>query len=222
MSTYRRYDVNPKIYQCIFAASEAFTLANIQQKLNGLITSSDISTRMISEATGISVAAINNLRRGEGNPTVGTLVSIASFFNVSLSELLGFKDDHNLNQVIAISLYDLRKIHETNREELSRLLIEPPKNMNVYDLFAVTIDNNTLLPFYEKGTVFIACHNKPLIDGDLIIARLNNTHNIIKRCFIRGNSYILQDLPIEGTIEKTDINHITILGIVIQINQKIT
>ncbi len=201
---------------------EAFTLTNIQQKLNGLMSASNISTRMISEATGVSIAAINNLRRGDGNPTVGTLFSIASFFNISLSELLGFKEDNNLNQIIAISLYDLRKIHETNQEPLSKLLIEPPKNINTHDLFAVTIDNNAFLPFYEKGTIFIACYNKPLIDGDLIIARLNNTHNIIRRCFIRGNTYLLQDLSIEGTIETADANNITIIGIIIQINQKIT
>lgn len=200
--------------------------ANIQfiaHILNSLLDENKISTKALSEATGISIALINNLKRAEGNPTIGTLKSICNFFNISLSELLGLSNVNDPQKnVEAISLFDLRFCHEKSEENsFDKMLIEIPKNIMGSDLFGIVINNNALLPLYEKGTIFIATSTPISVDGDIVIARIQNRSNFLKRLFIKKNIFHLKNINIDDTIESFNKDDIEILGVVIQIIQKI-
>lgn len=47
------------------------------------------SRRVMSELCGLSPDAIRRYERGEAKPTVGSLIAIADYFNVSLDYLCG-------------------------------------------------------------------------------------------------------------------------------------
>lgn len=195
----------------------------IANKLNRLLDENKISSKVLSEATGISIALINNLKRGEGNPTIGTLNAICSFFGISLSEILGLGNaENNQTNIKTVCLFDLRSSHEISDDNCeNKILIETPKNAHTDKLFGIVINNNALLPFYEKGTIFILATNQVAVDGDIVLVRIQNRANSLKRLFIKKDAFYLKNINIEDSIESYEKNDIEILGIVIQIIQKI-
>jgi transcriptional regulator with XRE-family HTH domain len=194
----------------------------IANKLNQLLNENNISTKVLSQATDISVAAINNLKRGEGNPTIGTLTAISRFFGVSLIEILGLT---NLNPVqtptMIVHLYDLRFADQQKAEHiLKKMLIETPSNTDLNTIFGVVMSNNCLLPIYEKGTIFILANNSVVSDGDIVLVRIRNQINSLKRIFMKQNDIYLKNISIDDSIEKYEKDEIRILGTAIQIIQK--
>lgn len=196
------------------------TLAN---NLKQLLADKQVTTKILSEITGISIAAINNLKRGAGNPTIGTLSALASFFNVSLSSLLDLDSGANLQkQGMIVSLFDLRFANKRADENTSeKMLLERPKNINDDSLFGVVINNNSLLPLYEKGTVFIVSASRQLIDGDIILANIRGI-NSIKRFFMKNEKIYLKNLNLDDEIESHSKKDVATLGVVIQIIQRAT
>ena len=210
----------------VIEASKCLEEANIEiiaNNLSRLLDENKISTKVLSDATGISIALINNLKRGDGNPTIGTLNTICQFFNISLSELLGLDTTRSFRKDIKIvSIFDLRNAHQRSEEIAStKMLLEAPKNTDVDSLFGVVINNNALLPLYEKGTVFILTNSQLAADGDIVLARIQNFTNALTRFFIKKNKFYLKNMNIDDSIESYDKNDINILGIVVQIIQKI-
>jgi len=195
----------------------------IARQLKTLMLKSNISTKLLSDTTGISISAINNLKRGEGNPTIGTLCSLANFFNIAVGEFLGIESNvETLKQVIPLNVYDLR--HANNRKShfiLNSIMIEKPKNANFNNSFGVVINNNSLQPLYEKGTIFIVSLHQPVIDGDIVVVSIHNNTNSIKRCFLKNNSIFLKNITLSGEVDKYQRNEVKILGMVLQIIQNI-
>lgn len=194
----------------------------IAKKLNTLLGSKKITTKVLSNATGISIAAINNLKRGEGNPTIGTLNAIGRFFGISLLELLGLGNSNNMqNASMIISVYDLRNADQRDESnEINKMLIEKPKNISENDVFAVSINNNYLLPLYEKGTIFLLATFREAIDGDIVLVRIQDSTNSLKRIFIKKDKCYLKNINIDEALESYNKNDIKIIGVVIQIIQK--
>lgn len=200
--------------------------ANIQfiaNNLNRLLDENKVSTKVLSDATGISIALINNLKRGDGNPTIGTLNAMCHFFNVSLSELLGLDDPVSFQRNIKmVSIFDLRNAHQRSEDALStKMFLEAPKNIDADSLFGIIINNNAFLPLYEKGTIFILTTSQVTADGDIVLARIHNCTNVLNRFFIKRNKFFLKNINIDDSIESYDKNDIELFGIVVQIIQKI-
>lgn len=195
----------------------------IADKLNTLLEKSRISTKVLSEATGVSIPLINNLKRGEGNPTIGTLNAISNFFSITLSELLGLDNaEHDQKNIKTISLFDLRFCHERTTENCgNKILIEVPKNTNADTLFGVVVNNNALLPFYEKGSIFILTNNQSPVDGDIVLTRIQNRSNGLKRLLIKKDLFYLKNINIEDSIESYEKDDVEMLGVVTQIIQRI-
>ena len=114
----------------------------IAKKLNSLLSQHSVSTKTLSEATDISIAAINNLKRGEGNPTIGTLNAICRFFEISLVELLGLNNVNMNTQATTVPLYELRFAHSRRDETVeNKILIEVPKNTDANSIFVIVINH---------------------------------------------------------------------------------
>ena len=193
----------------------------IAKKLNSLLSQHSVSTKTLSEATDISIAAINNLKRGEGNPTIGTLNAICHFFEISLVELLGLNNVNMNIQATTVPLYELRFAHNRRDETVeNKILIEMPKNTDANSIFGIVINNNSFLPLYEKGTIFILTSTQSAADGDIVFTRIQNNINSIKRLFIKKNGFYLKNINLDESVESYKKQDIDILGVVIQIIQK--
>ena len=70
-----------------FYKHEHDALATIGKNITYLMLKKGIDSAHLSAVSGLGTATINSMRRGTGNPTLATIVSIAQFLEVSLSEL---------------------------------------------------------------------------------------------------------------------------------------
>jgi len=193
----------------------------IANNLKRAMAEKNISASLLSDYTGLSVSAINNLKRAEGNPTIGTLASLANFFNVPLTQFLGIQGHIDHNFMTAINLFDLRFAHsQTDTNLLRNLLIEKPKNVNTDSIYAVIVNNNSLLPLYGKGTIFVISKNQPVLDGDMVLVRLHNSINALKRLFIKNKKLYLKNINIDNITDNYKESEIEFLGVVIQIIQE--
>src|SRR5471030_2128616 len=62
-------------------------LATIGKNISFLMRKKGIDSAALSAFTGLGIATINSMRRSVGNPTLATIITMAKFFEVSLSEL---------------------------------------------------------------------------------------------------------------------------------------
>lgn len=194
----------------------------IAKALCMLMDKRKISSEVLSQATGLSLAIINNIRRGVGNPTIGTLSTLASFFNVPISALIGSIGSEIKGHVVIVDIFDLRNIHLPDKRPILKHMLEEPNNIEQSNLFGIILSNSTLSPYYEKGCIFIASKNHSrFVNGDMIILRLKDEVNLIKRCFIQEGRYYLQDLLPNKPTEGYEAEEINIMGRVTNIHQKI-
>jgi transcriptional regulator with XRE-family HTH domain len=199
---------------------EHLNIDEIAKTLTLLMDRRKISSEVLCQATGLSVTIINNIKRGVGNPTIGTLSTLASFFNVPISTLIGSIGGETKGQVVIVDIFDLRNIHLPDKRPVLKHMLEEPNDIEQNSLFGVMLNNNTLSPYYEKGCIFIASKYPRFVNGDMIILRLKDEVNLIKRCFFQDGLYYLQDLMPNKPAENYETEDINIIGRVTHIHQK--
>ena len=67
--------------------SQSGDIQLLSSNLCWLMKNKSLDSSFLSEKTGIAVTTINSLKRGVGNPTYSTLVSLSEFFNITISQL---------------------------------------------------------------------------------------------------------------------------------------
>lgn len=70
-------------------------MANLSENLKFMMTEAEINAPKLSQATGIDSSTILTLLRGDGLPSIDTLVKLADYFKCSTDFLLGLKDTTN-------------------------------------------------------------------------------------------------------------------------------
>lgn len=68
-------------------------LEEFADRLRGLIDEKKPAMKSLSEASGVSVRALQLYMRAERQPTLSVLVGLADYFGVSLDYLVGRSDD---------------------------------------------------------------------------------------------------------------------------------
>lgn len=177
---------------------------------------------MLSAATDISVTAINSLKRGEGNPTLGTLLELSHFFKISLDELVGKtpEDDYDSEKEISrIPVYSLSTVTDKDSAAPSGFIKLSCPNYDDQSLFAVEIHNSSMLPFFEKGSVFIISPDLRFTDGDIVLIEPENKSPCLRRAYCTGE--ILQFHYINLNNQPHTYNNFRVLGTVIKIIQSV-
>ena len=194
----------------------------IAKKLQLAMHENKISAQALSCATGISVAAINNMKRGDGNPTIGTLSTIADFFHLSLADLLDIDSINDKKRAIALPIFDLRFSNQrVDSNLLEKIFLETPKNIDTRSIFGIVINNNSLLPIYEKNTIFVVSEHQKIADCDIVLICIQKNINALKRLFIKDGELYFKNITINESIEKYNKEDVDILGVVVQIIQRI-
>lgn len=80
-----------------------------------------LSQEDLADNTGLSLTLVKDIERRKANPTMGTIIKIANFFEVSVAELLDVDD----------SLDDSEQIMDDIMDELRQL---PPKKLRTVRL----------------------------------------------------------------------------------------
>lgn len=185
----------------------------LSENINQLMHEKKIDTKQLSAFTGISASSINAMKRGTGNPTLGTLITLTNFFDVTLDTLV-LPNHKKKGTVTAIPVYDLRVAHEIKKHH-------PIKNIHLKieeeDLFqfAVSIHNSSLMPFFEKGSLLLISHQKKCMDGDMALLRINNECNVFRRVFLKNKGHLFQYISLETDLHHFD--HYKIIGPVLKV-----
>lgn len=193
----------------------------LSNNLRFLMSRSNIEPIKLFELTGIAVTTINNLKRGQGNPTLSTLQSLAEFFDISIGDLTE-RDLSTLNvkkSSASLVLIDLNNADDyltgTFQKNLQSISIELEPSLKEKS-FAIKIMNSSMAPFFEKGTVFIISKSTTAYDGDLVLVKFGKNPACFRRVLIEDDSYFFS--PISELLGKDPYKskNFTIHGVVIK------
>lgn len=201
--------------------SSAITSGNsnyLTNNLRYLMQKKSIDTAELSDSTGIALTTINNLKRGVGNPTLSTLKILSEFFQVTIGQLTesALSNSTTKTTLMDLPLLDIQDVQAFLSGDIrstSTITIEVETNNQ---LFAVKINNNSLTPLFEKGTIFVVNPTLSPQDGDLVLIKFNNHPFCFRKVFIEDESYIF--CPVSDIIgsEASKSKNFTICGIVIK------
>jgi SOS-response transcriptional repressor LexA len=153
-------------------------------------------------------------KRGEGNPSLGVLVTLSNFFDISLDTLIS-SDPMSTDVPQSIPVYNLRYAQETQKHNpIQKIQLSCGKDEKLYS-FAVQIDNSSLMPFFDKGSVFFISKIKQYTDGDMVLVRINNESNVIRKIFIQNQGHFFQHIALDTSPHKYD--QYEIIGTIVKV-----
>lgn len=199
---------NEKIVSILAAKNPARRLSEI---LNQLMTECDIDGVRLSKNTGVPVTTINRLRKGDpaNNPTLTTLVPLAEFFTITVSQLIGdepLSDDRRGGEHKP-TLVAWKSIPHLTWEQAGRWLESKEKlateisQWTATDIlisdnaFAITMEGDSMYPRFPEGTLFIIEPAQPIMNRDfVVILPKNHSKPLFKQVLIDGSDYYIKSL----------------------------
>ncbi|RBH35650.1 hypothetical protein C3F00_045345, partial [Pseudomonas sp. MWU13-2860] len=148
-------------------------LRNASKNLAYLMERAGVDAAHLSEAIGLGVATINNIKRGVVNPTLLTLMELARFFDVKLSDFIEGELGRGARESRAARAVPLVKFTEVGLF-CDGMAIEPDRyfvdaaGFDADDAFAVVLNNDALFPSFSQGSVFIVARKESPADGDVV------------------------------------------------------
>ncbi len=205
------------------AGTSISDLSLLAENLRYLMEIHNMDAATLGDKTGVALTTINSLKRGVGNPTISTLLSLANFFGVSLSEFAETKISakNKRKKIFDIPLIELGQLESFLTQKKSNEFMSSELDTQAAgSCFAIKISNNGILPFFEKGTIFIIDPTKIVHDGDMVLVKFKDTAPCFRKIFIEANSYFFKQISdlISQNITKGDDYHI--YGIVIKAVQQ--
>lgn len=162
------------------------------------------------------------MRRGVGNPTLATIIAMAQFFEVSLSELTEIDLEKQAN-----SHKRAKTIPLINLNEIDAFV---DKTLDVYDtyttevdifgkknFFAISINNDYLYPQLSSGTICIVSKDSSPYDGDIALVKINNYAPCFRRVYIEDQGFLFTAISLEQDAVPSNYKCYTIVGILIKI-----
>lgn len=197
------------------------TLITLGKNLSHLMIKKGVDSAFLSNVTGLGVATINSLRRGSGNPTLATIVSLAQFFDVSLSELTEIdlvRQQITLNRVRSMPLIKMG--------EIERYLDNALKNHAIYSteidatenhsVMAILINNDSLYPHFSSGTICIISLEEEPCDGDIVLIKINDFTPCFRRVYIEDDNLLFNTIILEHDVKPSSYKNAKILGILLK------
>ena len=196
----------------------------LAKNLTHLMKQKSVDTKELAKTTGISATNINNLKKGATNPTLSTIEILADYFSVPLTKLIS----DNLSTNTQDSEFILKELPLLTIDEISdfsannTLATQKTRATTIeftskdQNRFIILINNNSMAPLYEKGTIFVINSDLNFTDGDMVLCKAKNGFSSIRKIYIAGEKTILnhptindstttvktEDLIIHGVIEK--------------------
>lgn len=192
----------------------------VAANLRYLMNRDSIDAVTLGEKIGVAASTINSIRRGGGNPTLTTISAIAHHFQLSIGELTEHSIENNstsLNRAHHIPLVAMKDISSylKNTKYSKQMIVAELGDASAENYFSVSIDNNSLYPLFEKGTLFIVKKTKQVLDGDIVLVDFSADSYCFRRIFIESNTYFFKSLT--DTLQSSGgAAKFTIIGVVVK------
>lgn len=191
------------------------------ENLEHLLISRKMDVTQLASEVGLSTANIHNIRRGVANPTLETINALANYFGLSIADLLESKLANQKDQeeyaLVKLPLLVLDELEGFIKRQWNgkNIAISVPIHAKEMKRVAVTLNNNSFSPLYEKDTLFIVNFEIPQQDGDMVILRIDNSPFMIRKVFFLGEQ-IRIDSPIFSNSQTMveDQNKAEIIGVI--------
>ncbi|HHF7349426.1 TPA: helix-turn-helix domain-containing protein [Legionella feeleii] len=199
----------------------------LSKNLKNLLCNAKISENELARRTGVSQQIINRILSGENkNPKIATLNPLASYFMVSISQLIG---EEEFNQsMLSTAHHGWREIPVINYELLAKapayelmmlsgekLLVDVKASNKV---FAIKMYDESMEPKFSKGTLLIFDSSKKPANGDFALFMLPNDKIVFRQVFIKNNKFYQKSLnPNSENYKLTSLNdELKCCGLLIQ------
>jgi transcriptional regulator with XRE-family HTH domain len=201
------------------AEKKPVTLA--ARNLAYLMNKKGVDAAALSDAIGLGIATVNSLRRGVGNPTLSTLISLAHFFNVSLSELIEIDlagKEHQLSSAKTMPLIRINDVMAFLEQKLERhaTYTTEVEGEKASLHFAVLVNNDSLYPHFSAGTIFIIAQDEKPCDGDIVLVKVGTHSPCLRKVLIDGDHYLFSSVALEGEIVPSLYDDYQVLGTVLK------
>jgi len=199
-------------------------LNNLSENLNRLMSKARINSDELARKIGIPATTIKRIRNNEqANPTISTLIPIATFFAVSIDQLIGVNSSIGSENVTSTAL-KVSKIPIFSWQEFIHCAPLKPNTESKFILterlvnekaFALIIEENDL-DFFPRNSILIVNPKEIPQHGDYVII-INKDHTIasIRKYIIEIDQIYLKPL-MPGMSISTLTSDFQVLGVIIQ------
>ena len=166
----------------------------LAKNISDLMNEVNIDDKKLSESTGVSAATIKKIRLGLSlNPTIETLIPLAKFFDVSVSQLIGevsINDgpSDNKKQIPLLRWHDIETKDIKSLCIISNILLDTDEPENC---FATQILSDKYRQPFCKDTFIIINTNQTPDDGDFVLCQFNNKLEICNILSKLGQKYVI-------------------------------
>ncbi|KTC64729.1 HTH-type transcriptional regulator [Legionella adelaidensis] len=163
---------------------------SIGSVLSELLKKFNLNALELERLTGIPSSTIYRLLKNNGNPTIEVLKKLASFFQITVSQLIG--EEHIGGRQIPLIYPDnigeyIVKGNSSNQKKIS---IDFPMNIKC---FATLVEDNMMEPFILTNSIVIVDPEKKITHKDFILVVKNKSERGFIRQFIdNGEEHFLK------------------------------
>ncbi len=196
---------------------------NLSDNINMLMAKARVNSSELARLTGLPATTIKRIRNNEqSNPTVSTLLPIAKYFSITISELLGCETTNteiSLNThegVRAIPLLSWRECWHFDALDYAtiqkKIFTEKRVTKKSYSLMVEDHDKNF---FPENCLLVIEPTLKPESGDYVIVAKSEQGSASVKKYIVETDQVYLKSL-VDGLGIIPLTNEYKVLGVVIQ------
>lgn len=190
---------------------------SIAIELSELIKKFGLNALEIERLTGVPASTIYRLLKSDGNPTIEVLKKLATFFQITVSQLIG-EEPIGCKQIPLVPALEVANFFKLNPEEKSKfdsIPIDFPLNQRS---FASICQDNTMEPFILKNSIVIIDPDREITNKDFVfLIKKDNDQPRIRQLISDGENYYLKILNSDFPVELTKIikQEYTFIGVIV-------
>lgn len=201
-------------------------MSEIADRIRALCKQRGITIKRFEQDCGFGNGYVRTVERQNSIPGSERLATIASYFKVSESYLLGKEETRNIGNGVLIPLLGrvaagvpITAVENIiGQEEISSLVARTG------DFFALRISGDSMMPYIMNGDVVIVRQQNDAESGDIVVALVNGDDGVCKKLKKMQNGVMLISInsnyePLVYTTAEIDTMPVTILGKVIEIRR---
>lgn len=173
--------------------------------LSELIKKFGLNALEIERLTGVPASTIYRLLKSDGNPTIEVLKKLASFFQITVSQLIG-EEPIGCKQIPLIPTLEVSNFFKFSQDEKTKfdtIPIDFPINQRS---FATICQDNTMEPFILKNSIVIIDPDREITNKDFVfLIKKDQEQPRIRQIISDGENFYLKILNSDFPVELTKI-----------------
>lgn len=195
--------------------------------LKFLLRELNMNESQLARKTGIGQPVIHRMASGETeNPKIKTLVPVAKFFGISISQLIGEEPLPNKQQPgsfltsrqwAGVPLLEWDEAVNWNELDKSKLARQISVDVRISDdSFALRVRDSSMKPLFPEGTLIVVDPAAKPQNRDFVVVHLaDQKWPVFKQLLVDGDDMYLKPLNPDFRLTHLDKPH-KILGVVVQ------